>query len=228
MAVRRQAVVAWRDEQLLAAYSLFSDEIQQARASFEQGLVLHASLYDTVWDPAGFAEPRIDAELRKVLPGALAVFLDEAATALVVVSPEFGELAEALRRSDRLVLPQAAQIELAAAPRPRVSDEALPRPDEAASPTAPDDRWAITKRVEKLALSAGDAARKGAEIVQKQANTFVDSLQDKTGLHDRARAAAQKRIATHWMGESGDPEPVLSQLVRIIDHTTETARMSTL
>ncbi|SEJ74468.1 hypothetical protein SAMN05518849_112140 [Sphingobium sp. AP50] len=229
MAMRRQAVVAWRDEQIMTAYSLFSAKVQEARASFEQALVEHARLYDTVWDPTGFAEPRIDAQLRKILPKALADFVDDAATGLADIAPEFGELAKALRHSHTLSLPHAKQVELAAAPATAVL---VPRPplvsDQAALPDASDERWTITKHMERLAGSAGQVVKRGAEIVQKQADVLADTLQDKAGLRERVRIAAQKRIASHWMSEAGDPLPVLAQLIRIIDTTTETARMSML
>jgi hypothetical protein len=227
-AVRRQAVVAWRDEQFLAAYGLLSAKAQEARAAFEQRLVEHARLYDTVWDPAGFAEPRIDAELRKVLPRALADFLENAATSLAKISPDFAELADALRRSDALALPQAEQAELAGAKEGSVHGGPAQVLDDTARDNASDGRWAITKTMEKLAGSASEVVKRGADIAQKKADHFADMLQDKAGLRDRARLAAQRRITSHWMGEVGDPPPVLAQLIRVIDSTTEMARMSIL
>src|SRR3989344_2385845 len=227
--VRRQAVGAWRDEQIVQAYSLFNATVRDALATFEQTLVEHARLYDTIWDPIGYAEPRIDVLLRKALPHALAGFLDRAATQLGAISPEFEELAEALRQSYILTLPQATRTELPPAPTTAVSDIILPQTSPHARQTNPsDDRWAITKGVEKIAGSAGHVVKRGAEIVQKQADMIADTLQDKAGLRDRVRNAAQRRIASHWMGEVGDPLPVLAQLVRIIDTTTVTARMTTL
>lgn len=222
-AVRRQAVVAWRDEQLLTAYALFSASAREARAAFDQRLAEHASLYDTVWDPAGFAEPRIDAELRRIMPRVLTDYLDRAASDLAAIGPEFAELAEALQRSHVLDLPQAPQIEL-----PASSASSSPATRSTASPATADDRSAIRKRLEKLAEAAGDAVTRGAEMLQKQADTVAEILQEKAGLRERVRVAAQKRIASHWMGETGDPQPVLSQIVRIIENTTETARMTTL
>jgi hypothetical protein len=47
-------------------------------------------------------------------------------------------------------------------------------------------------------------------------------------LRDRLRTAANERIATHWLGDTGDPQPVMAQVIRIIDRTTETAKMSML
>ncbi|MES2158410.1 MAG: hypothetical protein V4512_11450 [Pseudomonadota bacterium] len=229
MAVRRQAVVAWRDEQIMTAYSLFSAKVQEARVSFEQSLVEHARLYDTVWDPTGFAEPRIDAHLHKVLPLALTDFVDDAATKLADIAPEFEGLAKALRRSHTLSLPQAKQVELVATHVTTVHVAPPPLANDRSSlPDAFDDRWTITKHVERLAGSAGQVVKRGAEIVQKQADVLADTLQDKAGLRERVRIAAQKRIASHWMSDAGEPLPVLAQLIRIIDTTTETARMSML
>jgi hypothetical protein len=225
-AVRRQAVVAWRDEQLLAAYSLFSAKAQEASIAFEQRLVEHASLYDTVWDPAGFAEPRIDSELRKVLPQALANFLDGAATTLAEIATEFAELADALRRSDALTFPQAEHFELVAVPAAPVDH--APTIDTIKSPNGVDNRWAITKTLEKLTESAGDVVKKGANIAQQQADALANLVQDKAGLRERVRVAAQVRITSRWLGETGEPQPVFLQLMRIIDNATEIARMSTI
>ncbi len=70
----------------------------------------------------------------------------------------------------------------------------------------------LIKRASTLADGAGSAAD--------------ELLQDKLGLKNRLRSAAAQRIAQSWIGGSGEPKPVLAQLISLIDETTHAARMS--
>lgn len=226
-AAQRQALVAWRDEQTLAAYRLLSAKTQEARAAFDRGLVDNASLLDTILNPVGFAEPRIDVQLRKVLPRALADFLDNAATGLADVAPEFAELAEALRQNT-LILPQAQQTELDVMHSENAGGEAAGSKEQVITSNALGKRRTVRKSIEQLAVYAREAVKRGEKIFWRQADTIADTLQHKAGLWERARIAAHNRIGSHWLGETGEPQSVLSQLISIIEETTEIARNKTL
>ena len=209
-ASKRQAIAEWRDHHLLAALELMGQTAQTSLAEFEE-LLAKAGVTDTVWDPVGFAQPRVDTAMRSRLPRGLAGLIASAAAELRGMDLAFAELADALEHSQSVVIPQAALPELMTSPTPEPSS---------AGEMVVSERGKTGRVFDKLAEVASEAARRGGEV--------LDALQDRVGIRDRARSAASERIATAWLGEAGDPLPVFAQITRMIDNTSETARMSTL
>jgi hypothetical protein len=208
-ASKRQAIAEWRDHHLLAALELMGQTAQTSLAEFEE-LLAKAGVTDTVWDPVGFAQPRVDTAMRSRLPRGLADLIASAAAELRGMDLAFAKLADALEQSRSVVMPQAALPELMSSP--------TPEPSSAVEIVS--ERGRTGRVFDKLAEVASEAAKRGGEV--------LDALQDRVGIRDRARSAASERIATAWLGEAGDPLPVLAQITRMIDNTSETARMSTL
>jgi hypothetical protein len=209
-AAKRQAIAEWRDRHLLAALELMGQAAQNSLAEFEEQLA-KAGMTDTVWDPVGFAQPRIDTAMRSRLPRGLADLIARAAAELRSMGSAFAASADALEQSRSVLLPQAAIPELMSSHVPSASP---------ASEIVVSGRGTMSRVLDKLAEVAGEAAKRGGEV--------LDTLQNKVGIRDRARATASGRIATAWLGDAGDPLPVLAQITRMIDNTSETARMSTL
>jgi hypothetical protein len=208
LAMRRQAVLEWRDRQILAAYALFNSKAQGALEAFE-AQVAKASVVDSVWDPAGFADFRIDELMQERMRPALRALMSGAESELVGLGKDFAPLGAALARSDELILPTA--------PKPEAPPEA---------PASGLVREAGTEREVDwwIARLPGMAAERATSFFSYASETASWLMQDKVGLRDRLRAAAAERIATQWMGGSGKPRPVLSQVIAIIDEVSHEAR----
>lgn len=69
-------------------------------------------------------------------------------------------------------------------------------------------------------------ARRAKSFADGAGSAADELLQDKLGLKSRLRSAAAQRIAQSWMGGTGEPKPVLAQLISLIDESTHAARMA--
>ncbi len=215
IALRRQALAEWRDRQILSINAGFNTRAAEGLAGFDSQ-VTEANLIDSVWDPAGFADRRIDDLMRASVPAMVTGFVELAAAELRAISAEFGPVADALARAGTLDMPDAGETVDADVP-PGLGQEA---PVEV--PATPSWRIAGLPGV-RHALGAGQWAAEGlisAGLVAERA------LQDRAGFYDRLRAAALARIATRWMGSAGEPRPVLQQVVDLIDGAAAEARIS--
>lgn len=212
-AISRQAVAEWRDRQILAAAALLNQKSIDARAAFDRE-VDNATAAETIFNPATLANSRIDALLGASLSASLPDFFGIAARELVSIDERLSNIGDALRRPDAIALP------LASPPLP-------------ASTTAIEDASAGASEVEpaqpqKRGLAGAPAmfARRAKSLADGAGSAADELLQDKLGLKNRLRSAAAQRIAQSWMGGTGEPKPVLAQLISLIDETTHAARMS--
>lgn len=206
-ALRRQALAEWRDRQILAISGEFNGRAAEALAAFD-AQVTSANLIDSVWDPAGFANGRIDQLLSQSVPAPLDKALKLAGKELAAISPAFAELAGALAWSEAITFPESATAEPADAPAP--------------STVAAEPSWRIASV--PLVRRALDAGQWAAETLRDAGVSAERALQDRTGLYDRLRSAAQARIATTWMGSAGEPRPVMQQVIDLIDDVSLEAR----
>lgn len=213
LSISRQAVAEWRDRQILTAAALLNEKAVDARAAFDRE-VETATAAETIFNPAALANSRIDALLGASLSVSLPDFFGIAARELVSIDQRLSDISDALRRPEAIVLP------LASPPLP-------------ASNTAVDDASAGASEVEpaqphKRGLAGAPAmlARRARSLADGAGSAADELLQDKLGLKNRLRSAAAQRIAQSWMGGTGEPKPVLAQLISLIDETTHVARMS--
>lgn len=212
LAARRQGVAEWRDRQILSALALFNSKAKESLEAFEAQAAT-ASVVDSVWDPSGFADARVDALMCERMDPALKEFMSAAETELVALSDGFADLGAALARSEAVVLPEPTEPE----PAPE-TDAAAPvataGTDEGAGSWITRLPWTAAKHASSLARSASETAE------------WI--VQDKVGARDRLRLAAGNRLAMHWMGGVGEPRPVLAQVITIIDEVAHQARTSSL
>lgn len=207
LAMRRQAVTEWRDRQIMDARSLLNAHAQAARNAFEAQLS-QASMLDSVWDPAGFTNHRIDALMHYHVSGGLADYFKNAAKELVSLDKSFTRLGK--------VLASGAGIKLPAAAEPRAPSKTDATTSDADLPVADTDSWLVRLR--------GTVATTASTVANYATETADWLVQDKVGLRDRLRLAATNRISTQWMGDIGEPLPVLAQVIAFIDQVTHEAR----
>lgn len=220
---RRQSVTQWRDQLILEAHNLFNEHAILALEAFEREIG-EATVLDSVWDPAGFANSRIDGALARTLSAALASFFQDGAAELAALDPAFVELSEALRKSEAVSFP------VTPVPADPPWDQPVQR-DNANRPahSTPEDQSAFSKTV-------GFFSARASAAFDYASDTASWLLQDKVGLRERLRAAAADRIATAWMGKAGhasggttgEPRAVLKQVIALIDEVARAARTSLL
>lgn len=126
LAMRRQAVTEWRDRQILAAHTMLNKCAQGARNAFEAQLA-QATLLDSVWDPAGFSNHRIDTLLHDSVITGIAECFASAGRELGSIDARLAPFGEAIARAEGIVLPLALQ--------PSSEDEAHSREALPAIPT---------------------------------------------------------------------------------------------
>jgi hypothetical protein len=207
MLLRRQEVLAWRDELVLGIWRLVNRAGVEAKRGVESHLA-EAGLVDALWDPANFTRDRVDGVMRAAILGGLDSLFTIAAEDLRAIDRNFGALADALLESlTSLRLPamedssDAASMEPSATPTPsgRLSSamEAVSRQD--------------------LVKSARDWGSWALDMVGEASDVASQKLQSGTGLHDRLRRSAQARIDTAWMASVGDPPPLMGQLISAVE-----------
>lgn len=214
LAISRQAVAEWRDRQILSAAALLNQKAMDARAAFDREIET-ATAAETIFNASALANARIDALLAASLSESLPKFLDMAANELSSIDQRLAEVADALRRPDALVMPQAA-APLPTPPAAATEETAADTDQPGHVQTGKRGLLSVPARLAKRATSlAGDAGSAADEL-----------LQEKLGLKNRLRAAAAQRVAESWMTAAGEPKSPLAQLVSLIDETRYAARMT--
>ena len=216
---RRQAVTEWRDRQLFQAMTMLNAAGIGARTALDEQ-IKDAALFQSVWDPAGFVNARIDELMRSEVATRLETYLEQAAQELRALESRFQPLADALVAS-------ASAIEMPTAPEPEpIASTAVEHllPPQVQQNEGRLSR--VTKRVSDLAItrSAREWGAWAADGVASVADTVSRSLQDSTGLYERLRRLGAERIASAWMGDAGTPRPLKAQLVLLIEDVTHEAR----
>lgn len=198
--------MAWRDHQVMSAYGIINAAAIAARQAFE-AKVKDATFLDSAWDPRGFSHHRIDTLVSDALRAPLADFFNDAGSELASLSPSLAGLAKVLAGGDLVTFP---------AP---VTPEVQPASEAGDTPsTARDAGW--------LSAIGGAISNTAGSLASYASETSDWLVQDKVGLRNRLRHAAAERIATAWMGESGEPQPVLAQVLLAIDVAANEAKVT--
>lgn len=224
-ALERQALAEWRDRQVLAVYHILNNLADEARSKFEASLE-QASLKDSVWDPANFADRRIDALMCEAVPSALERLLKSAGRELAAISPTFEPYGNALSASTGFDFPIAGLGEDKAESNGDLvgssasSDDAV---SEASQPQVPaSSSWSLGNLM--LVRKVSEFGELAANAVWEAGVAAERTLQTRAGLYERLRSAAAARIGTRWMGSAGEPRPVLAQVTDLIDSVCGEAR----
>lgn len=206
--ILRHAIMAWRDHQIIVAVGLINSAAISARQAFETA-AKNATLRDSAWDPKGFTDKRIDALLNDEMRGPLHQFFKDAGAELAALSPGLTQLGSLFAQSGALMT---------------IPGDLMPKSE--APPIAP-IRQESLKDEGLFATIGGAIASKAASVAAYASETSDWLVQDKVGLRNRLRQAAVERIAMAWMGTTGDPEPVLGQLLRAINIAANEAKVTT-
>lgn len=214
----RQAINNWRDEYTLEALHLFNGSAQLSRRNFNAHLE-EAGLLDSVWDPAGFANARVDRLMSESICKEAHTLMGRAGNALSSLSASFAMIGDALVIGEPLETPDLVHP----APGPTQDDERI---TEKAQLTGSAGSWAALG--ESLLRRAAEVGGRAVDTIREAGTLAERNLQQRTGLDDRLRAAATHRIATAWMGVDQNPPSVLAQLLMRLDEAAFNARMTTL
>lgn len=214
----RQAVNNWRDEYTVHALNLLNDCARRSRQDFDAHLE-EAGLLDSVWDPAGFADARVDRLMWESITKDVPELMARAGKALSSLSDAFAVIGDALSTGEPLDMPTLNEPTVAPSQVTQDASEKL------ASATS-DGSWtgfgvSLLRRAAEVGGRAVDTIREAGTLAER-------NLQQRTGLDDRLRAAAMQRIATTWMGTDQNPPSVLTQLLSRLDEAAFNARMTTL
>lgn len=221
-ALQRQALAEWRDRQVLASVRMLNRLSEEARRKFDESLA-EASFKDTVWDPASFADHRIDFLLCETVPKALSQLLEVAASELTAISADFAAYGEALASSTGFSFPTPAERNAHAQSEDVTLDDVQAPPAVGdASAAKAGSSWTLSNLTIVRTVSA--LSERATNAISKAGVAAEREIQNRSGLYDRLRVAAAARVATRWMGSSGEPRPVLAQVTDLIDGLTGEAR----
>lgn len=92
----------------MEALNVFNDCAQHSRGNFDAHLE-EAGLLDSVWDPAGFANVRVDRLMMDSIAADVADLLTRAGTGLSTLSTAFSAIGEALAAGDPLDTPDLTE-----------------------------------------------------------------------------------------------------------------------
>lgn len=225
---RRQAISEWRDRHHIKAFGLMSGAIQTARSEMEKRIFAHARIYDGLVQPVKFAAPRIDTELRRILPPLLATYRKCAAVELAALSPAYEALADSLATSNAIKLPEAETVELT------TYSDGIPSHESTIAPTLDNTAKVegsptnLLRTAPKLLASAVMGVfNTGAYAALAGQEALSNTVQEILGLRDRVRSAAEARIASHWLGWQTPHRTVLQQILDLIEITANDARERT-
>lgn len=211
-AIKRQALAEWRDLQILGSASLVNLVAIEARAAFEAQLVDDA-LRESLFTPTEWTSERIDGLMRTALKPELETFLATAAEDLLAIDASLAQIGEALKREDAISLPAATGPE-GELQTPAGGDAATPAVEQAPAGLS----W--------LSRIGGRVAT-GATELATSATAAVNTVSPERLKHrTRLRSAALQRIDETWVGQDGEPDAVLAQVIALIDQAAFSARTS--
>ena len=214
MLLKRQEVLAWRDELVLGIWRV----VNRAGIEAKRGVETHlseAGLIDTLWDPANFTRDRVDGVMRAAVLGGLEGLFANAADELRGIDKNYGALADALLES------------LKSLRLPVMEDAVVAPPTDATTATASSGRLASAMAAvsrQDFIKSVREWGSWALDMVGEASDAASQKLQSGTGLHDRLRRSAQARIDTAWMASVGDPLPLMGQLITAVETVGSEAR----
>lgn len=211
---KRQTVLVWRDELVLGIWRVVNRAGIEAKRGVEEHLK-DAGIIDTVWDPANFTRDRVDGVMRPAVRGGLEGLFKEAAEELRALDDDYAALADALVESLAVLRFPALDVINADAPPATASNEA-----------APSRLAGLMEAVsrQELLKSAREWGSWALDMVGEASEAASQKLQRGTGLHDRLRRSAQARIDTGWMASTGVPQPIMGQLLGVVENIGSEAR----
>lgn len=211
---KRQAVLSWRDDLVLDVWRVVNRAGIQAKRGVEAHLA-EAGIVDTLWDPANFTRDRVDSVMRVAVLSGLDGLFVAAAKDLRAIDAEYGALADALLESLRVLhLPVLVAVQGASEPS-------------SAPPSASSSRLVGLMAAvsgQPLVKSAREWSSWALELVGEASEAASQKLQSGTGLHDRLRRSAQGRIETAWMAPTGNPPPLMGQVISAVETVGSEAR----
>lgn len=208
-AIKRQAISEWRDLQIVSAASLVNLAGIHARAAFEQRLVDDA-LREAFFNPTEWATGQIDAILVQALKLEFRAFWKSAADDLALIDASLSPISDALMREDALTLPNCVEPQQLKATQ--AADAAIPADNAQSGGLGWISRF-------------GGRVATGATGLATTATAAVNTVSpDGLKLTTRLRAAAGQRVDEAWMGQGGEPDAVLAQMIALIDEAAYSAR----
>lgn len=208
---QQQALGEWRDRTIVESARLLNQAAVSSLAAFEDE-VPQAGMITSAWNPASFASVHIDRAMLHRVRAELPALLTRAAQELTAISPAHARLAEGVQEAaDGLVWPVLQEL-------PASAELA---PVQGSASAKPASRTGRIGRFTRTVFAAGQIA---AGTAAHLSETAKRSFRDRSGLDDRLRSAARTRIAKAWMGHSGEPRPILAQILTIIDEAAVLAR----
>lgn len=213
-AIKRQALAEWRDIQILGSASLVNLVATAARGAFEAQLVNDA-LRESLFTPTEWSSEHIDDLMRIALKPELEAFLATAADDLLAIDASLAQIAEALKREDAVCLPVRTEPE-SELETPAVVDNSTVAAGEDQASTGLSWLTRIGGRVATGATGLATTATAAVNTVSPE------RLKQRT----RLRSAALQRIDETWVGQAGEPDAVLAQVIGLIDQAAFSARTS--
>ncbi|MEW6374148.1 MAG: hypothetical protein AB1584_24810 [Pseudomonadota bacterium] len=214
---KRQAALSWRDDLILEMWSIVNRAGMEAKLGVEKDLA-EAGIVETLWDPAKFTRGRVDGAMRSAMLNELENLFRRAAENLRKIDTGYVALADALLESlAALKLPSL---------EPDDPNEVMTDASHKSAP-APTGRLAAmiaTTADRDLIKSAKEWGSWALTMVGEASETASQKLQSGTGLHDRLRRSAQTRIETAWMAPTGEPLPLMGQLIAVVENVGNEAR----
>lgn len=205
------AVAEWRDRAILEAARMLNQAGTTCLAAFD-GEISEASIVESAWDPASFANLRIDRAMLACLRVDLPALLTRAAQELArIVSAQTDFVEGAREAADKLAWPEVQEE--------AGTTESLPEEESPAAAST-----SRVSRIGRLAQTLSTARFIAADTVVHLSGTASRSFKDRSGLDDRLRSAARRRITEGWMALISEPQSIMAQVIEIIDDRANLAR----
>lgn len=207
-AERRRAVTGWRDQESVAVTRLFYSAAAATTKDLER-LAGEARWRDALFDLDNFTRPRVDRAMRDRTEASFGHWLCDASDRLRLLDPEFEDLALSLTAKASPLLPVIEAMTT------RSDESSADRPTRRTSNKL--TRSWMMQQAGSLAGRASSSARQIIDSGIAQARVlarFGPKLQD----------SALALLHARWIGELGEPQPVLAQVLAGIDLVATEAR----
>ena len=217
---KRQAIAGWRDRLVLGIWRVVNHAGTEAKAGVERHLA-EAGIVDSLWDPANFTRERIDGVMRASVSSGLEGLFVASAQELRPIDPKLGALADVLVESlAEIRMPEIASPGKDTSEATKVPSEPVPQGRLA---------WLLSTVTDRQVVQgARDWGSWALDKVSDASDAASQKLQSGTGLHERLRRSAQERISTVWMGTSGEPHTLMTQVLGVAEEIGSEARSMSL
>ena len=140
---------------------------------------------------------------------------------LRAIDPNFAALADVLVESlAEIRMPEIASPGKDTSEATKVPSEPVPQGRLA---------WLLSTVTDRQVVQgARDWGSWALDKVSDASDAASQKLQSGTGLHERLRRSAQERISTVWMGTSGEPHTLMTQVLGVAEEIGSEARSMSL